>query len=196
MMLKIYLLNFKEVPLDILLNSPYISLLEKSSFSKYKNEAVKKEKIASAILKNKYIGSYHLNEFGKPVSDVTHFNISHSEGYIALVIDTVPVGIDIEKIRFVEDELKEYISNKDEQEYIHNDKTFFEVWTNKESLVKARGSGLTNKLDTIPGLPINGTRNYQGQTYRSRTLIEDGLIITVTRISEEEFSFDIIKEVI
>ena len=196
MQLKLYLLNYQNIPLDILLNNEYISLLEKSSFEKYKNEAVKKERIVSSILKNKYIGSYHLNEFGKPISEEKYFNISHSHGYIALVIDTVPVGIDIEKIRPVDNDLKDYISSPEEKEYIHDDQSFFEIWTSKESLVKANGKGIKQRPNEIPGLPLNDIRNYENKIYRSKTVKYDELIITISRENEEEISLDIIKEII
>ena len=196
MELKIYLLNYQNVSFDYLLNSKYFSILEKASFEKYKNENVKKEKIVSAYLKNKYIGEYHLNEYGKPVSDNVFFNISHSHGYIVLVIDQAPVGIDIEKIRAVEEDLRNYISNEEEKQYIHDDESFFEIWTNKESLVKANGNGINQKPNLIPGLPINGPRIYQDKTFFNKTIKYQDLVITVSREGNDEFDINVIQEVI
>lgn len=190
------MLNYQELPLDYLTNSIYFSTEDSFSYEKYKNEKVKKERIVSSILKNKYIGEYYLNEYGKPLSKKMFFNISHSEGYIALVIDQVPVGIDIEKIRPAEEGLKEYISNAEEKEYIHNDETFFEVWTNKEALVKAHGNGINQKIDSIPALPINSIKNYENKTYFNKTVRYQDLIITVSREGSNDFDIDIIKEVI
>lgn len=194
--LKIYLLNYQELPLDYLTNSIYFSAEDSFSYEKYKNEKVKKERIVSSILKNKYIGEYYLNEYGKPLSKKMFFNISHSEGYIALVIDQVPVGIDIEKIRPAEEDLKEYISSNEEKDYIHNDETFFEVWTNKEALVKAHGNGINQKINSIPALPINSIKNYDNKTYFNKTVRYQDLIITVSREGSNDFDIDIIKEVI
>ena len=194
--LKIYLLNYQDISFDYLSNSKYFSILEKASFEKYKNETVRKEKMVSALLKNKYIGEYHLNEYGKPVNDSVFFNISHSHGYIALVIDQVPVGIDIEKIRLVEDDLRNYISNEEEKQYIHDDESFFEIWTNKESLVKANGNGINQKPNAIPGLPINGKRIYDNKTFFNKTIKYQNLVITVSRERSDDFDIDIIKEVI
>lgn len=196
MELKIYLLNYQDVSFDYLLNSKYFSILEKASFEKYKNENVKKEKIVSAYLKNKYIGEYHLNEYGKPVSDNIFFNISHSHGYIVLVIDQVPVGIDIEKIRAVEEDLRNYISNEEEKQYIHDDESFFEIWTNKESLVKANGNGINQKPNLIPGLPISGPRIYQNKIFFNKTIKYQDLVITVSREGNDEFDINVIQEVI
>ena len=194
--LKIYLLNYQDVPFECLSNSKYFSIPEIESFERFKFENVKKEKMASALLKNKYIGEYHLNEYGKPVSDKTFFNISHTDGYIVLVMDQVPVGIDIEKIKPVEDDLKEFVSNEEEKLYIHDDQSFFEVWTNKEALVKANGKGINKKPNTIPGLPINGKRVYENKTFFNKTIKHKDLIITVSRESSDDFDISIVKEVI
>lgn len=196
MKLKIYLLNYQDLSLDYLLNSSFLTSADISSFQKFNNENVKKERIVSTILKHKYIGEYHLNEYGKPLSNDKYFNISHSNGYIALVIDEVPVGIDIEKIREVDDSLIEYISNEQEKEFIKDNESFFQVWTNKEALVKAYGSGIKEKIKTIPGLPLNGIRIYKGYKFYNKTINNNDLIITISRESKIEFDIDIIKEVI
>lgn len=196
MLVKIYLLDIHNILLDVLLNSGYISPLEKLSFEKYKNEQVKIEKIASAYLKNKYIGEYHLNKFGKPISDIKTFNISHSHGLVVLVIDTLPIGVDIEKIRPVEKDLINYISSDKEKDYIKNEENFFEVWTNKEALTKAYGSGINEKVRDIPALPINNVRTYKEKVYYNKTIKYQDYIITVSRESDEDFSLEIIQEVI
>ncbi|MBO6262335.1 MAG: 4'-phosphopantetheinyl transferase superfamily protein [Bacilli bacterium] len=178
------------------MDSKYLSELEKISFQKYKNENVKKEKIVSAILKNKYIGDYHFNEYGKPISNNKYFNISHSDGYIALVIDQVPVGIDIENIRNAEEDLRNYISNDEEKKYIHDDESFFEVWTNKEALVKANGNGINQKIKTIQSLPLNAIRTYNNKTYFNKTIKYQNLVITVSRASSDDFNINIMEEYI
>ena len=196
MLVKIYLINCKDVSLDSLLNSKYISLLEKSSFDKYKNDEVKKEKIASAYLKNKYVGKYHLNELGKPISDNVYFNVSHSHYLVGLVIDNVPVGIDIEKIRPVDKKLSDYVSDELEKNYIHDDQSFYEIWTNKEALVKCVGTGIKMKMNTIPGLPINNKREYQGNIYFNKTIKHRDFIITISRQKDEDFTPEIVWEVV
>ena len=196
MVLKIYLLDYKNIPLDVLLNSQYISPMEKESFNKYTVEAVKKEKIASTYMKNKYIGKYHRNENGKPICEGKCFNLSHSHGVIVLVIDTVPVGIDIELTRQVEDDLKKFVTNEGEALYVHDETSFYEIWTNKEATVKADGVGIKERPDKLPGLPINGTRVYKDKTYNNRTIKYGDYVITVSRESIEDFSLDINLEVI
>ena len=189
-------MNVSDVDFSRLLKSHYFSSLERLSFDKYKVIKVRQEKICSSYLKNKYIGEYHLNEFGKPISDNVYFNISHSHGYVALVIDQVPVGLDIEKIGPVTDNLKSYVSNDEEESYIKDDATFFEVWTNKEALVKASGEGFRYRPESVPGLPLNNKRLFNGKEYHNRTIRYQDLVITVSRQDEKDFTFDVIKEAI
>lgn len=196
MNLKIYIMDCNNIPLEVLLSSPYISMLEQSSFDKYKNELTKKEKVASSILKNKYVGKYYLNEYGKPLSDNCYFNVSHSHGYVALVVDTVPVGLDIELVREVDKDLINYSTSEEEKEYIHDNVSFFEIWTNKEALVKANGKGIKQKIDQIIGLPINGIRTFEGLTYFNVTSRYHDIILTVSRQDNIKFTFNVIKEVI
>ena len=68
MSLKIYIIDTKELSIDDLTKSPYLSKEDRDSFINYKNLDVKKEKIVSTILKRKYIGEYILNEYGKPIT--------------------------------------------------------------------------------------------------------------------------------
>ena len=196
MKLKIYLLDYSLLSLDYLLSSSYLTSLDKESFNKYTVESVKKEKIVSTILKRKYIGDYYLNEYGKPLSKDKCFNISHSHGYIALVMDTVNIGIDIEKIRDVDSDLMDYISNVEERNYIHDNVSFFEIWTNKEALVKASGTGIRNKPNSIPGLPLNGIIVYNNKNYFNKTIRYGDLIITTSKEDVNDYDIEIIKEVI
>ena len=196
MKLKIYLLDYSLLSLDYLLGSSYLTSLDKESFNKYTVENVKKEKIVSTILKRKYIGNYFLNEYGKPLSKDKYFNISHSHGHIALVMDTVNIGIDIEKIRDVDSDLMDYISNLEERNYIHDNVSFFEIWTNKEALVKASGTGIRNKPNSIPGLPLDGIVVYNNKNYFNKTIRYDDLIITTSKEDANDYEIEIIKEVI
>ena len=196
MTLKIYLLDYKNIPLDVLLESKYLSPLEKNSFDKYTVEAVKKEKIASTILKNKHIGEYKINALGKPVSDNCFFNVSHSHGVVVLVKDNVNVGVDIELVRPVEDDLIKFVTSEGEALYVRDERSFYEIWTNKEALVKAEGRGFKSRPNLVPALPLNSVRTYEDKTYNNRTINYGNFIITVSRESVEDFNLDIVAEVI
>ena len=189
--IQIRFVNINKVDCDELLSSPLLTNTDRDSIEKYHHPEAKKEKIVSTFLIRKYVGSFSVNEYGKPVAEHIYFNISHSHGVVALVLDEIPIGIDIEIIRPADHKLVDYISSKEEKEYIKDDKTFFEIWTNKESLVKAVGTGIRNKVNEIVGLPINGIRKWNGQYYRSITTIHQGFVITITRSSEEPFDIEI-----
>lgn len=194
MILKIFIYNSTNITIDELLDSKYLTTDDKTSFEKYKNLDVKKEKVISTILKNKYIGKYYLNEFGKPVSDDIYFNISHSHGYVVFVMDDAPVGIDIEKISHAEQDLIDYVSNDEEKKYIHDDQSFYEIWTNKEALVKAVGTGIKTNLKNINGLPINGNRLFEGKIYCNKTIMYDNYILTVSRQKDEHYDLEVVEE--
>jgi 4'-phosphopantetheinyl transferase len=84
-----------------------------------------------------------------------HFNISHSGAWVVIAFSTAKVGIDVEKIKrvnlniarrfFSEDEKKQLFSF-DAQEQTNY---FFDLWTLKESYLKAVGTGLTKPLKSF-----------------------------------------------
>ena len=196
MAVKIHIFDANNVSLESLLDSNYFSNIEKKQFDKYKHLGTKKEKIVSEIFKKKYIGDYQVNEFGKPISKDKYFNISHSHEVVVFVMDDVPVGVDIEKITEAQKEMIEYISNEEEKNYIHDEESFYEIWTNKEALVKAYGSGIKSKINEIPALPINGKRIYNNVVYYNKTIKYNGYIITVSREKDEDFELEIVQETI
>lgn len=100
---------------------------------------------------------FQFNEYGKPFfkGKPFHFNISHTDKMVAIVFDEKPVGIDVECIRTIEMEmaqrffsLEEYndlmeLKNRAQLEY------FYDLWTLKESYVKAKGMGLSISLKSF-----------------------------------------------
>ena len=192
--LNVYLVDINDIDVDSIFNGEYFSDDERKEFEKYTNEAVRKERIVSRYLKNKYIKDYYIDDNGKPLANDKHFNISHSHGMVVLVIDIVPVGIDIELVRKHDDKLTAFISSSEEKEYIHDDESFFNIWTNKEALTKAFGLGIREDVKKIPALPIDGLREYHGHTYRNKTVKYGNYVLAISRASLEEFDINIIKE--
>ncbi|NBW37145.1 MAG: 4'-phosphopantetheinyl transferase superfamily protein [Cytophagia bacterium] len=95
------------------------------------------------------------NSFGKPFLP-THpigFNVSHSGDYVvAVCAESTQVGVDIEQNRSIDISAYESIFHTDEWAYLQSENTadaFFEVWTKKESLLKARGTGFQVDLARI-----------------------------------------------
>lgn len=195
MKLKIYLIDSSLINIDDLLSSSFINEEEKSSISSCLNERAYREKATSLYLKKKYIGNYHLNEYGKPLSDKVYFNVSHSGGLVALAVShDCPIGLDIELIKPVNESLKNHVVSKDEETYANKAYTsFVELWTNKESLLKCVGTGINKRMKDVPGLPINGTRQYEGNTYISKTFRHGNYVFSITLQSDQEFDVEIIE---
>jgi 4'-phosphopantetheinyl transferase len=79
------------------------------------------------------------------------FNLSHTQGYAAIILATGdPVGIDIEKLHTLSDlvALLDRVCTPGEREELlripqeKREEFFFQLWTRKEALLKALGSGL------------------------------------------------------
>ena len=189
--LNVIFVNTNNLTIDQLLSSSFLSDNDIASLAKYKIDETKKEKACSLIFKNKYVGRYQLDENGKPISDTCYFNISHSKGAVVFVKDTVPIGIDIELVRPVDDALINYISSIEEKSYIKNETNFYEIWANKESLTKNIGTGIKNKIKEIPGIPINGVKEYQGNKYYSKTIKYKDYVISITRKTSEVFDVNV-----
>lgn len=91
------------------------------------------------------------NEHGKPyLEGGPYFSISHCKAGIAVAIDDAPIGIDIETIRHANEDLVERTMNEQERVGM-DDRTFTRLWTQKEAIVKAEGTGIYSfeQLQTI-----------------------------------------------
>jgi 4'-phosphopantetheinyl transferase len=101
---------------------------------------------------------FERNAYGKPSLQGVenfHFNISHAGCWVVLIWGETVVGIDIERIREIDFGLAnrffsdvEYsdMMSKQEAERLEY---FYDLWTLKESYIKALGTGLSTPLDTF-----------------------------------------------
>lgn len=94
------------------------------------------------------------NEHGKPyLEGGPYFSISHCKAGIAVAIDDAPIGIDIETIRHANVDLVERTMNEKERLGIRElgMREFTRLWTQKEAIVKAEGTGIYSfeQLQTI-----------------------------------------------
>ncbi|MBO0999169.1 4'-phosphopantetheinyl transferase superfamily protein [Bacillus sp. SD075] len=113
------------------------------------------------VLKERY-GSvkeglgWRTNSFGKPFLSkypMFHYNISHSGEYVVCAMHDAEVGVDIEKIGpfdlqlakgfFTEEEYKQVLEAEDGLS------SFYDIWTLKESYIKAIGKGLSIPLHSL-----------------------------------------------
>jgi 4'-phosphopantetheinyl transferase len=104
--------------------------------------------------------AFATNEFGKPrlaADGQVHFNLSHCEERAVLAVSDAEVGIDLERDRPIEhvdlarryfhaNEVAAITASRDEAE---QRRAFFLVWTLKEAVVKALGTGLSTPLDSF-----------------------------------------------
>ncbi len=73
-----------------------------------------------------------------------NFNISHTNGAIAIAFSKTPIGVDIEKIRSHKTSVADRYFTDIEKAYLHSkrintDRRFFEIWTKKEAYIKCHG---------------------------------------------------------
>ncbi|EPY12297.1 MULTISPECIES: 4'-phosphopantetheinyl transferase family protein [Paenibacillus] len=94
----------------------------------------------------------HTHPFGKPYveGDPVFFNISHAGAFIAVALDEAPIGIDIEQAGEWNMDVARLICSPRELELLANtndsrarQELFFYIWTAKESVLKALGTGLS-----------------------------------------------------
>ncbi len=190
----VYLFDTNNKTIEELKGSVFLSEKDLEELNRFKVEEILKEKLASRILKRKYVGDFYLNEKGKPLSNKFYFNSSDSKGLVALAVSTTNVGIDIEKIRDYKDDLKEYISSKEENEYIESEDNFFEVWTSKEGLTKCLGTGINKRINEIPAFPLNGKKQYENKFFYSKTFKRNDYIFNITLETEMDFEIEFKEE--
>jgi len=95
---------------------------------------------------------WEYNAHGKPfLPQGPFFSISHCKHAIAVAIDEQPIGIDVEAIRQADNELIERTMNSEERQQITNARDFTRLWTRKEAVVKAQGTGIVSfeQLQTV-----------------------------------------------
>lgn len=84
--------------------------------------------------------------------DTVRVSLSHSGHLGAIARASVPVGVDVERARPDRDRLR--VARRltaEEQAFVGTDEgRFLLVWTAKEAVLKARGSGLAGGLETVP----------------------------------------------
>ncbi|CAH0269255.1 4'-phosphopantetheinyl transferase superfamily protein [Peribacillus sp. Bi134] len=108
-------------------------------------------------VRNDYKYNFATNTYGKPyLSDVENFkfNLSHSEDWVVCAVDGNQIGIDIEKEKLIDIQIACQFFTKRECDYIFSLKDqqrsrFFDIWTLKESYIKAVGLGLSIPLNSF-----------------------------------------------
>jgi len=105
--------------------------------------------------------AFTLGVHGKPLlaGGGLQFNVSHSGRYALIAISTAePVGIDLERIdreRPLHDLAERYYSPAEQAACLADPDAFFHLWSCKEALAKARGTGIG---DGLPALDSDRSR--------------------------------------
>jgi 4'-phosphopantetheinyl transferase len=103
-----------------------------------------------ALMKSCEKGDLHLNTLPKnekgvplPVGGV-HWSLTHKSDVVGGVAALLPVGLDLETIRPVNDALMTKVADADEWLLVNGDRlrNFFRLWTAKEAVLKAVGKGI------------------------------------------------------
>lgn len=140
---------------------------KKARVDKFRFTDDKKRTIAGEMLARRMIADYcnihvedinfYTNEYGKPFAknlDV-EFNISHSYNLVICAVSDKPIGVDIEKIREIDELVISRVCTDNETNYVcdrslsHQEslKRFFEIWTFKEAYFKCIGTGIVDLIE-------------------------------------------------
>lgn len=98
-----------------------------------------------------HLPTFLYNEYGQPrLEHGPYFSISHCKHGIAVAVSEMPIGVDIEHIRTAKPELVARTMNEEEQTEILTavspDIAFTRLWTQKEAVLKMRGTGIIDDI--------------------------------------------------
>lgn len=114
--------------------------------------------VAEKLGKKPFELKYRKNQYGKPyIEDCRYqFNISHSGEWVFCGISTEAVGVDVEKIKSVNEKIAQRCFTKNEQERLmeidgaeQRQQYFYMTWTLKEGYVKYIGEGMRIPFDSF-----------------------------------------------
>ena len=139
-----------------------------------------------------------LNEHGKPYTDAKkiHFSISHSGEYAAAAVSNGEIGIDIELVKKRNYKLAKKICTADEYKWLLEDYEagFFKLWTLKESVLKAVGTGFSSSPKNFSLMPylMNGECINAGNMKLYADSISYGDYCISAACEDEFFGIDIV----
>lgn len=120
------------------------------------------ELLLRAVLRKRGIHSgemvFELNPNGKPFLQghpYLHYNLSHSGEWVVCAVDNEAVGVDVESIHPVDYGIAErYFSPSENMQLMRQPEAdrlpfFFDIWTLKESYIKAIGRGMSMPLQSF-----------------------------------------------
>lgn len=171
----------------------YISEQRREKAEKYAFEKDQILSLGAAYLLKRFLPSENIKETasGKPyLEGGPLFNVSHSNEYAVLAIHPFrDIGVDIEKIDDKNTRAIDYVLS-DEEKGVFDTNILFQIWSNKESLIKCISTGLKD-IKSAKGLPLDGVRVFNNESFYSKTMIYDGYSLSVTLKGIEPFNINI-----
>lgn len=136
--------------------------------------------LGSSYLKRRFAGDkINISPFGKPMAEGIFFSVSHCKEIVGIAISRVDeVGLDIESNLKACEEIAERFFTEEER---NGEYSLLDIFTSKESLSKAEGSGLREGLIKIPALPLRGKVIYKDETYYRRCFSLPPYSVSVTQ---------------
>jgi 4'-phosphopantetheinyl transferase len=165
-MIEVYAILNKTISRDanISLKSGYIPMVEnkRTIVDKPRRTSLSRSLITEIIHEKLHIDRKNIiichDLYGKPFLknyEKFHFSISHSLEWTVCAIGTKPIGIDIQLIKPISINIaKRFFSDEEYLDIISMDNServdyFYDLWTLKESLIKAIGMGLSIPLNSF-----------------------------------------------
>ena len=171
----------------------YVSKQRREKVGKYAHEKDRLLSLGAAYLLKRFLPSENIRETpnGKPyLEDGPFFNISHSNEYAVLAIHPLrDIGVDLERIDGKNIKAINFVLNEEEKG-VFDTNILFQIWSNKESLIKCISTGLKD-IKSVSGLPLEGVRVFNDESFYSKTMIYDGYSLSVTLKGIEPFNINI-----
>ncbi|WP_171683437.1 4'-phosphopantetheinyl transferase family protein [Paenibacillus planticolens] len=149
----------------------YLALLpedHRNSVMKYKTKDDRDRALLGALLIRFHVSKLcsiplqaiviHKNKYGKPYLPMfpdIHFNLSHSGNWVVFIIGEKAVGVDAEQIKEIDISAAASFFSSTELQLLSSYEghrkleCFYDLWTLKESYIKALGEGLSIPLDSF-----------------------------------------------
>ena len=124
-----------------------------------------------------------------------HFNISHSRDLVLVAIGGKQLGVDLEKIDAAFDYtalLEEHFSDAERKFMAAAQdprKTFYFIWTRKEALTKAWGTGLLENLKEVSALETITRRANEKKSWNVKSFYADRQYPAAIAYTEDSVNF-------
>lgn len=178
--MKVYALNVSKINSGNKELYKYLSKKRIEKVNRLKKDKNRAQSIGAELLLNyavngnvKKSAAWDTDANGKPYLTECkglYVNLSHSGDYAVCALCDTPVGVDIQRRGECDIKIAERFFTAQEVKFINgsNDKNeaFFEIWTKKESFVKAVGKGLSIPFGSFSALA--DTVEYEGKLYKFR----------------------------